>query len=193
MCGRYQFTSESGGELRRIAQRIDKKYGSGAWKPGEIRPTDKAPVLTVSNGNVRPELYSWGWRIPGSLVINARAETAAEKPLFRDSLVFGRCVVPSAGFWEWDGEKQKYFFTFPGENALYMAGLYAVRDGTPRYCILTTEPNASMRGVHSRMPLVLRREQVSLWLRQPEAALCLLRSVPPELEKTPESAQLRLW
>ncbi len=74
-----------------------------------------------------------------------------------------------------------------------MADLYAIRDGTPRYCVLTTEANASMRGVHSRMPLVLRREQVSLWLRQPEAALRLLRSVPPELEKTPESAQLRLW
>ena len=193
MCGRYQFTLESGGELQRIAQMIDKKYGSGAWKPGEIRPTDKAPVLTVSNGNVRPELYSWGWRIPGTLIINARAETAAEKPLFRDSLASGRCVVPSSGLWEWDGEKRKYFFTLPGENALYIAGLYAIRDGTPRYCVLTTEPNASMRGVHSRMPLVLRRDDVGLWLRQPEAAFRLLRSTPPELEKMSESGQLRLW
>ena len=193
MCGRYQFTLEKDGEIRRIAQIIEREYGSGAWTPGEIRPTDKAPVLTVSNGDVRPELQSWGYRLPDSLVINARAETAAEKPLFRDSVVSRRCVVPSTGFWEWDGEKRKYFFTLPGETALHMAGLYAVRDGTPRYCILTTEANASMRGVHSRMPLVLRREQVSLWLRQPEAALRLLRSIPPELEKTPESAQLRLW
>ena len=116
-----------------------------------------------------------------------------EKPLFRDSAASRRCAVPSTSFWERDGEKRKYFFTLPGETALYMAGLYAVRDGTPRYCILTTEANASMRGVHSRMPLVLRREQVSLWLRQTEEAFQFLRSTPPELEKTPESAQLRLW
>ena len=193
MCGRYRFTLENGGEIRRIAQMIEKQYGSGAWTPGEIRPTDKAPVLTVSNGNVRPELQSWGYRLADSLVINARAETAMEKPLFRDSAASRRCAVPSTGFWEWDGEKQKYFFTLPGETALYMAGLYTVQDGTPRYCILTTEANASMRGVHSRMPLVLRREQVSLWLRQPEAAFRLLRSTPPELEKASESAQLRLW
>ena len=193
MCGRYRFTLEGGGEIRRIAQIIERNYGSGAWMPGEIRPTDKAPVLTASNGNVRPGLQSWGYRLADSLAINARAETAAEKPLFRDSVVSRRCVVPSTGFWEWDGEKQKYLFTLPGETALYMAGLYAVQDGTPRYCILTAEANASMRGVHSRMPLVLRREQVSVWLRSPEAAFRLLRSVPPELEKTPESAQLRLW
>ena len=68
-----------------------------------------------------------------------------EKPLFRDSAASRRCAVPSTGFWERDGEKQKYFFTLPGETALYMAGLYAVRDGTPRYCILTTEANASIK------------------------------------------------
>ena len=56
MCGRYQFTLEKDGEIRRVAQIIEREYGSGAWTPGEIRPTDKAPVLTVSNGAVRPEL-----------------------------------------------------------------------------------------------------------------------------------------
>ena len=138
MCGRYQFALEKDGEIRRVAQIIEREYGSGAWTPGEIRPTDKAPVLTVSNGNVRPELYSWGYRIADSLVINARAETAMEKPLFRDSAASRRCAVPSTGFWEWDGEKRKYFFTLPGETALYMAGLYAVRDRTPRLAFINT-------------------------------------------------------
>ena len=75
---------------------------------------------------------------------------------------FRRCVVSSTDFWEWDGEKRKYFFTLPNETALYIAALYTVQDGTPRYCILSAEANASMRGVYSRMPLALRREQISL-------------------------------
>lgn len=49
-----------------------------------------------------------------------------------------RCVIPSTGFYEWDREKRKYFFTVPNEEALYMAGLYAIRESRPCFCILTT-------------------------------------------------------
>ena len=66
----------------------------------------------------------------------AGAESAKDKPLFRDSVVKGRCVVPSNGFYEWDSEKRKYPFTLPGSDALYMADLWSFRDGQPCYCIL---------------------------------------------------------
>lgn len=196
MCGRYQFSAEQCEEIQRIAEAIDRKYAAGSWQPGEICPTAKAPVLLAGKSGMAPELMSWGYRTAGPLVINARAETAAEKPLFRDSVASRRCVIPSTGFFEWDAAKQKFFFTFPGETALYMAGLWTLQDGLPRYTILTTAANASMRPVHDRMPVVLPRGTLQPWLEDSSAAADILHTVPPELNAAPAdsaNAQLRLW
>lgn len=193
VCGRYQFTEEQSEEIRHIVQEIEKKHGGGAWKPGEIRPTEKAPVLLASEDGPTPELFTWGYKMPKMLVINAKAETAASKPMFRESVLLRRCVIPSTGFWEWDARKRKYLFTLPGENVLYMAGLYDVRDGSAYYCILTTKPNESMREVHDRMPLVLTRDRVRPWLEQVDMTDKILRSTPPPLEKTAAESQYSLW
>ena len=69
MCGRYQFTAEQSAEILRIAREVQRKYGDTAWKPGEIRPSVLAPVVS-KDGRTNPELYRWGYRLPGSLVIN---------------------------------------------------------------------------------------------------------------------------
>lgn len=193
MCGRYQFSVDSCEEIQRIAQEIEQRHGKSAWSPGEIRPTATAPVLVSDKEGIHPELLTWGYRLPKSLLINARAESAAEKPMFRDSVASRRCVIPSTGFYEWDERKRKYFFTLPGEGALYMAGLYDVREGKTCYCVLTTEANASMQDVHPRMPLILRREQLADWLEAPEKAVQLLHSAPPALEKTSTDMQISLW
>ena len=107
MCGRYQFTAEQWGEIRQIVQEIQRRYGNDAWQPGEIRPTAMAPVLLAGG----PELMRWGYQLPNTLVINARAETAGEKPLFRESIAMRRCVIPSTGFYEWDRKKRKHLVT----------------------------------------------------------------------------------
>lgn len=193
MCGRYQFTAEQCAEILRIVQDVERRHGAGAWTPGEICPTVPAPVLISSKGSVHPELFSWGYKTPGSLVINARAETAADKSMFRSSVASQRCVIPSTGFFEWDAQKHKYLFKVPGEDALYMAGLYSIREGKPCYCILTTAANDSMKDVHHRMPLVLKREQVSPWLEQPDTAGDFLHMTPPALVRTSADAQIRLW
>ena len=196
MCGRYQFSAEQCEEIQQNAEAIDRKYGAGSWQPGEIRPTAKAPVLLAGKNCMVPELMSWGYRTAGPLVINARAETAAEKPLFRDSVASRRCVIPSTGFWEWDAAKQKFFFTLPGKTALYMAGLWTQRDGFPCYTILTTAANASMWQVHDRMPVVLTRSTLRPWLEDSSAAADILHAVPPELNAAPADSanvQLRLW
>lgn len=104
-----------------------------------------------------------------------------------------RCVIPSTGFYEWDQEKRKHLFRLPGEQVLYMAGLYEKREGENWYCILTTAANHSMSPIHHRMPLVLRQEQVDTWLREPQEASLLLHTVPPELDVTSAEAQLSLW
>ena len=145
MCGRYQFTAEQCEEIRQIVERIQQKYGGGAWKQGEIRPSSRAPVLMEAAGEIAPQLMKWGYQLPGTLVINARAETAAEKPLFRESVKARRCLIPSTGFYEWDAGKRKYFFTLPGERSpLYMAGLYDHRNGENCYCILTPADRKSV-------------------------------------------------
>ena len=71
--------------------------------------------------------------------------------------------------------------------------MWSVREGQPCYCILTTDANESMREVHHRMPLVLRREQMRLWLEEQDAARDMLHQVPPQLVKTSADAQFRLW
>ena len=193
MCGRYQFTAEQCEEIRQIAEAIQRKYGSQNWAPGEIRPANHAPVLTETGGEITPRLMKWGYQLPGTLVINARAETAAEKPLFLDSVRMRRCLIPSTGFYEWDSRKRKYLFTLPEEDALYMAGLYDRRGGEDCYCILTTAPNDSMRPIHDRMPLILTEPQRRQWLADSGAAADLLAAVPPELQRRSEERQISLW
>ena len=93
MCGRYQFTTEQCEEIRRIANAIQRKYGDGAWSPGEIRPCSHAPVLMRDGDGEASKLMKWGYQLPGTLVINARAETAQEKPLCLESVRSRRCLI----------------------------------------------------------------------------------------------------
>lgn len=191
MCGRYQFTNISCEEIRWITRAIDSRYGPGAWQPGEIAPSMAAPVLVQGGGGqIRPVLLQWGYPVRERLVINARVETAAQKPLFREGVKRRRCVVPCTGFFEWDAARRRYLFSLPGETVLHMAGLYR-EDG--RYCILTTAANASMEPVHDRMPQVLRDGQWETWLRDADSTARLLTTPPPALEAAEEDGQLCLW
>ena len=129
----------------------------------------------------------------GRNVINARAETAEDRPMFRDGVAARRCVVPATGFYEWDADKRRYLFRMPARTELYMAALYGVFGGEARYCILTTQANASVAPVHHRMPLVLRAQEVRPWLEDEHTARRLLHETPPELERQETDGQLRLW
>lgn len=190
MCGRYQFTAAPGEETRRILRGLQRRWGEEALPAGDVVPSRPAPVLVLREGKIVADLFTWG--LPGTrggLVINARAETAAQRPMFRDSVLARRCVVPTTGFYEWDAARHKYLFRLPGSALLYLAGLYDYVDGRDRYVILTTAPNASMASVHDRMPLVLQPEQIRPWLADTKAALALLDAVPPLLERTSADGQ----
>ena len=193
MCGRYQFTAEQCAEIRQIVDAIQRKYGAGQWMPGEICPTAKAPVLVREGYGDAPALMKWGYQLPGTLVINARAETVQEKPLFRRSLAARRCLIPATAFYEWDADKRKYQFTLPEEPVFYMAGLFDRRDGEDCYCVLTTAANDSMKPVHNRMPLVVPKRQISAWLTDKDSALSMLAAQPPDFVCISAEAQLRLW
>ena len=196
MCGRYSFTMEQCEEIAQIIQTVQDKFGTQAAeavRQGEVTPGCKMPVLIASDEGPTPELMVWGFRMPKSMLINAKAETALEKPTFAESVRYRHCVIPSTGFYESDGDKRRYHFTLPGEQALYMAGIYDVRGGVPCFCILTTAPNDSMREVHDRMPLVLEREQVEPWLYDMSVTEYFLSMTPPLLDKELLDAQIGLW
>ena len=196
MCGRYQFTAEQSAEILQIIQEVQDKFGTAAAKAvnqGEIKPGSKMPVLLGAEDGPTPELLVWGFRTSKSMLINTRAETALEKPTFAESARYRHCVIPSTGFFEWDGDRRKFRFTMPDATELYMAGIYDVRGGVPCYSILTTAANESMREVHDRMPLVLEHTQVEPWLYDLKATEQFLRMRPPLLHRELLDAQIGLW
>lgn len=193
MCGRYEFVIEQNSEIRQIVEGIQRKYGTGKWSPGEICPTAMAPVLVSTNRTLTPVLMKWGYYLPGSLIINARAETAAVKPLFRGSLETKRCLIPSTAFYEWDAFKRRFRFSLPGNDILYMAGLYTHRVDEDCYCILTTAANSSMKPIHDRMPLVVAGENAKRWLLDNTETKKILAMVPPLLHRSSAAQQLSLW
>ena len=196
MCGRYQFTAEQSENILRIIQEVQDKFGAPAAKAvrqGEIKPGSKMPALLASEEGPTPELLVWGIRTPKSLLINARAETALKKPSFAESARSRHCVIPSTGFYEWDGDKRKFLFTMPDSAVLYMAAIFDVRGGVPCFSILTTAANESMRDVHDRMPLVLAKEQLEPWLYDLKATAEFLRMTPPLLDRQLLDDQIGLW
>lgn len=196
MCGRYLFSTQEYKEFRQIVRDAQRR-SSGQHDElnfpmaGDISPTNEAPVLLASGDKIVAEFQRWGipgWR--GGLMINARAETVCEKPMFRRSMAAQRCVIPASGYYEWDAGKHKYFFQLPGKP-IYLAGIYDNIEGVNCFVVLTTVPNETVRDIHDRMPLILTHEQVRPWLTDSQAALQLLTISPPALQRSSEDGQLR--
>jgi len=145
-------------------------------------------------------LFQWGliphWakdpRI-GNRMINARAETVAEKPAFRTPLRRRRCLIPADGYYEWaktsGKRKQPYFIRLRGGEPFAFAGLWDVwEQGSDAYIesctLLTTESNALVRPIHDRMPVIVRPEDYDLWLdpqmQRPERLAPLFAPYPSE-------------
>lgn len=94
---------------RRCGRRVRRRRGM------RCSPRTARPVLVLREGKVVPAVMGWGFpgMQGGRNVINARAETAEERPMFRDGVAARRCVVPATGFYEWDADKRRYLFRMP--------------------------------------------------------------------------------
>jgi len=126
----------------------------------------------------------------GNRLINARAETVAEKPAFRATLRRRRCLVAADGFYEWQRtgkRKQPYFIRLRDDRPFAFAGLWESWEGPDSSQIesctlLTTEPNELMRPIHDRMPVILPADGYQAWLdpavEKPEQLLLLFRPYP---------------
>jgi len=194
MCGRYTvFTEAEIIEMRAIIDEISRKFGPEAIKTGEIFPTNTAPILTLNDHRLAPFPVSWGfpkWDGKG-VIINARAETAIEKNMFRKSLLERRCVIPSTGFFEWlhvEGKKKKdkYLLRLPDTEMLFMAGMSgffkdAANQPYEAFCILTTAANASVQPIHDRMPVILMPDEREAWLNDDGFMQHVLDRAGPEL------------
>ncbi len=197
MCGRYEMDEVDFEEYRAMMEELNRTQAGtpehAAMARGEVFPTNVASVILHSG----PTLMRWGFPLAdsGKHVINARAETAAQRAMFRDALWARRCVVPSTGFYEWEHDpagkaRGKYRFRLPGRGMLYMAGLYQLmldHKGVKawRFAILTTAANEDMRPYHDRMPVVLQAEERRLWLESPLHAQMIMDRAGPRLEVAP--------
>lgn len=193
MCGRYQFSTAEYKDFDAIVRDAQRRSGHNELNfqmAGDYSPSQILPVIISNGGRVVGDFQKWGipgWR--GGTIINARAETVTQKPMFKRSILAQRCVVPATGYYEWDSGKHKYFFQIPGKP-LYLAGIYDVVDDMNCFVILTTAPNESVQGIHDRMPLILARDQIRPWLTDNAAALELLTITPPVLERVAADGQI---
>ena len=183
MCGRY-FLEESP-ELRPIVEEMNRSPLMPLFPDtpaiaaaGEIRPSAVVPVVACSKAG-RRTVYPmrWGFSGKSGLLINARAETAAEKPTFRDGWLSHRCAVPASCYYEWEhlaganGKKAlgfKYAIRPKDAKIAWLCGLYRMEQSIPAFVILTREPADNIRFIHDRMPLILPQDAVNEWIR-PEA------------------------
>ena len=197
MCGRYHFSAELLDEIRDLTEQKDWKLELGVLDR-DIHPGDTAPVITAAGdqgGSLRACRQKWGYPGPGGkgLVFNARSESVFEKRMVRNSVSQRRAAVPVSWFYEWNKNKEKFTFTKEGSRILFLAGFYGRYEDGDRFVILTTQANASMAPVHSRMPLVLEREQVREWILDSKKTKELLGQEPPRLARDCEYEQQTLF
>ncbi len=179
MCGRY-FIDESP-ELRPIIEAMNRsplvqafRQRAAVVSKGEIRPTNAVPVI-ASNKSGGRAVFPMRWGFTGkTLLINAKVETAAVKPTFREAWASHRCIVPASWYYEWehitlsDGKQKtggKYMLQPRGAAAAWLCGLYRLEEGLPCFVILTRAPGDEIRFLHDRMPLMLPAECIDEWIR----------------------------
>ena len=190
MCGRF-FVIPSNPVIRGFLDQMNRSPLADGFRgedglplsaSGEILPASVVPVLASDRKGVRRVFpMKWGFSRrsfqggSGSrLLINARTESASEKPTFRESWFSHRCVVPASWYFEWDhpagpdGKRrpgQKYAIRPESEEICWLAGLYRMENGLPSFVILTGPAVRNLSWMHDRMPLVFPEAAAKDWVR----------------------------
>ena len=177
MCGRYLLTTP--GDI--LAAEFDVMVPEVSWTARyNVAPGTEIPAVCSAGSSGRSlEMLFWGllppWREPSegaARLINARSETAADKPSFRQAFREHRCLIPADGFYEWQkvaGGKVPQLMRRPDRKPFAMAGIFAPGSradgkGLASAAILTTRANEALQAVHHRMPVILAPEDWDLWL-----------------------------
>ena len=193
MCARYVFWDRN---AIKVEQELGLPPGSISMPEGDVRPTMSAVVIASDRGDgsfpLKVRYMNWGI-LDKSLIINARAESVMEKPMFADSFAHRRCVMPAGAFYEWDKDRNKVTFYDEDKAPIYLAGIYTLSENRDSFVVLTTAANESMIKVHDRMPLMIPAESVRDWLYDDGVAKRMLLSKMPELIKEQDYEQLSLF
>ncbi len=194
VCGRFTLTQPA----RIVAETFGVDAPPGFAPRWNIAPSQTAWAVVQAPGEARRRLEARHWGLVPAWVrdpaasprpINARAETAPDKPMFRDAFRHRRCLVPADGFYEWqarppseggaaagrrgagrDGGKQPFHIRFRDRRPFAIAGLWANwrpaggGDEKRTFTLLTTQANALVASIHDRMPVILPPEAWDLWL-----------------------------
>ncbi len=145
-----------------------------------LTPGQAVAVVREHDGRRRLDALQWGlvpfWAKDASIgrrLINARLDSVADKPAFREAWTRRRCLIPASGFYEWsepvDGRKRPHFIRPGDEPLLALAGLWErwrtpAGDKLETCVIVTTDANAQLAAIHDRMPLLIPRDAHGLWL-----------------------------
>jgi len=195
--------------------RVDDVNDLDIWeRQFNIPPREMSPIVFERNGNRQLTaglwtlLPPWAKRLEYANEIstfNAKAETIAEKPTYRNAFLNRRCIVPAEAFYEWVGSKRKrqpLHISRRDGNFMSMAGLYSYwkPEGSkgrpiPTFTIVTVEPNQWMAKIHDRMPAILPDDGIETWLdpavSDPEVLGELLKAPPEDfLDSYPVDAKL---
>ena len=178
MCGRYNLITDAQAliDAYQIAHTL---LDPNEWQARyNIAPSQDVPIVRDVGQGLELTLARWGlvphWsKAPKSKysTINARAETVAEKPTYRESFKRRRCLIPATGFYEWQaagGEKVPHHIRQPDGGLFAFAGLWDHWDrevpGFDSCSIIVTSANATMQPIHDRMPVILNPAQYNTWL-----------------------------
>jgi len=182
MCGRYALAVDTSVLVNEFGVVADNSDLAESFHNYNVAPTTHQPVVVHTPQGRALELARWGlvptWaKDPsiGARMINARVETAAEKPAFRSSFAKRRCLVPASGYYEWyrptdGGAKQPFFIHREDEHPLAMAGLYSWwrasdhDDWLLSYALLTGEAQGDLATIHHRVPMLIEPENWAAWL-----------------------------
>jgi putative SOS response-associated peptidase YedK len=164
-----------------------------------IAPEGKRQLVPMRWGLV-PSWWSKSLKELKLATFNARAETVAEKPMFRSAFKRTRCLIPVSGYYEWqttpEGKQPWYFTARDGSPALTIAGLWdewhdKASGGTLKSCtMIITEPNEFVAGVHDRMPVLLAENDFDLWLSGEYGIELLKPAAEDLLQKWPVSKRV---
>lgn len=208
MCGRYTITVT----LEELIIRYELGETNIPFHQPRynVAPSQQIPAIIHDGQSNRLGLLKWGL-IPswadddkrGSSMINARSETVAAKPAFRDSFQRKRCIIPADGFFEWvltSGGKQPMRIVMKNRSLFSMAAIYDTwiapdKSKVSSCSILTTTANSVVAPIHDRMPVLLNKQDEQLWLdrslQSSELLLPLLKPYPAEeMEAYPVSPKV---
>jgi putative SOS response-associated peptidase YedK len=196
VCGRFNQTA-SGEE---VAEAFGLDEAPDLAPRYNIAPSQPIAVIGVQPNTGRRGLAQLTWGlVPSDALgkergfINARSETAWEKPSFGDAFRHRRCLIPATGFYEWQKldarRRQPWLFRLARPGPFAFAGLWepaaAVPGAVPTCTILTTDPNEIARRIHDRMPVILDPQDYALWL---DPAVTVAAEVRPLLRPFPAAA-----